>query len=360
MALSRGAKGVLVTLVILLAVGGALVGAALWSLGGEPGPGDPVTIEIEEGATAGSVADLLAERGIVRSALAFRLKARSSELDRNLQAGTYELATGMSVDEAIDALLGGPQAPESIRFTVAEGLTVEQILSRLAEQTPHEVSDYRAVLDAGELTLPGWAPTLEAPPAGVREPFEGLLFPETYEVRADASARVVLQRMVDQLAAVVASIPDDQVARASELGLDRYEVLVLASLVEEEAQLAEERATIAGVIYNRILAEMPLQVDATNLYAANEKGRVTEDLLAIDSPYNTYRNLGLPPTPISAPGRAAIEAAFAPEQHDLRFYVKISEEGEHAFAETFEEHQRNVRRFRELQERASESPSPAS
>lgn len=224
MALSRGAKGVLVTLVILLAVGGALVGAALWSLGGEPGPGDPVTIEIEEGATAGSVADLLAERGIVRSALAFRLKARSSELDRNLQAGTYELATGMSVDEAIDALLGGPQAPESIRFTVAEGLTVEQILSRLAEQTPHEVSDYRAVLDAGELTLPGWAPTLEAPPAGVREPFEGLLFPETYEVRADASARVVLQRMVDQLAAVVASIPDDQVARASELG-DRKSVV---------------------------------------------------------------------------------------------------------------------------------------
>lgn len=367
MALSGAAKGVIIGLVVLLALVGAGLGYASWSLGGTPGEGEPVTFKVEEGQSAAGIAQDLEAQGVVRSSLAFRLKARSRGLDRNLAAGTYELETGMSVDEAIDAFLSGPQAPESMSFTIPEGFTVEQIIGRLAEATPYSADEYRAVLESGELQLPDWVPPLDSFPAGVDQPYEGLFFPDTYEVRKDATPQRILQIMIDQMAAVFDQVAtDERVASAAEIDLDRYETLILASLVEEEAQVADERGLIAGVIVNRLQAERHLQIDAANLYAAGFKGRVTSDVRNIESPYNLYQHVGLPPTPISSPGRAAIEAAFEPEQTEFLYYVKKNEEGEHAFAETFEEHQRNVQEFRELQERASEEatsepePSPTS
>lgn len=366
MALSNNAKAAIgLATIALLVVGaiGAVVVFGWWSLGGEQETGEPVTVEVTEGTTAAGVAEQLADEGVIRNALAFRLKARSAGLDTNLRAGTYEMETGMSVDQAIDLLLAGPASPvtaEGFRFTVPEGLTVEQILTRLGEQTPHSVEDYRAVLDAGELQLPDWVPDLSNLPEGVREPYEGLLFPETYELRADASPANVLQRMVDQLASVMEEVPDEQVAAMAEREMGRYEGLILGSLIEEETVIAEERPIVSGVIYNRLDAGMALQIDASNLYAANETGRVTEEYLEIDSPYNLYQVQGLPPTPISSPGRASIMAAFAPEQHGFLYYVKKNEAGEHAFAETFEQHQQNVQEFRELQREADAESRPAS
>lgn len=363
MALSGAAKAVVGILALLGLLVAAGLGYAAWSLSGAPGSGETVTIDVAQGASASTVADQLADKGVVRSALAFRLKARSRGLDRGLQAGAYELEAGMSVDQAIDRLLAGPTTPATFRFTVPEGLTVEQTLARLAESTPFSVEEYRAVLDGGELSLPGWVPPPDAFGAAVREPYEGLLFPETYELPNDrATPQAVLQRMVDQLVKVVDSVPDEQVAAAAARGFDRYQVLVLASLLEEEARVAEERPTIAGVILNRLQAQRPLEVDASNIYAVGEHtNRVGGEYLKVASPYNLYTNVGLPPTPISAPGRAAIEAAFTPEEHDYLFYVKKDLEGRHAFAATFEEHQRNVARYRELQrEQATASPSPAS
>ena len=367
MALSGAAKGVLIGLVVLLVVVGAGIGYAAWTLGGEPGEGETITFRVEEGQSAAGIAQALEDQEVVRSSLAFRLKARSRGLDRRLAAGTYELETGMSVDQAIDAFLGGPRAPESMTFTIPEGFTVEQMLERLGERTPFSVDEYRAVLDGGELQLPDWVPPLDSFPAGVDQPYEGLFFPDTYEVRKDATPQRILQLMIDQTVSVFEDVAtDERVASAAAIDLDRYETLILASLVEEEAQVAEERGLISGVIVNRLQAERQLQIDAANLYAAGFKGRVTSDVRDIDSPYNLYQHVGLPPTPISSPGRAAIEAAFEPEQTEFLYYVKKNEQGEHAFAETFEEHQRNVQRFRELQDQASETatsepePSPAS
>jgi hypothetical protein len=128
-------------------------------------------------------------------------------------------------------------------------------------------------------------------------------------------------------------------------------------LIEREALHDEERATISGVIKNRLDAERSLQIDAALLYAVNERGvRVTQDIRDVDSIYNIYDNLGLPPTPIGAAGTASIRAAYEPEDHDYLYYVKVDHEGRHAFAETFEEHQRNVQRLRELQQEADEEP----
>lgn len=349
MALSRGSK-----LFLAVLAGGALLllGGLLWVnhlLGGEPGPGDPVVIEVDQGSTAASIGDQLASEEVVRSSLAFRLMARSRGLDATLQAGTYELETGMSVDEAIDTLLAGPREPDTFEVTVPEGLTVAQTLEILAGQA-HTVADYRAVLDAGELNLPSWVPDLTSFGPEVREPYEGLLFPETYRFEADATPREILQRMVEQLTRVMDRIPSDRVESLRERDLSRYRALVMASLVERETRVADERARVARVILNRIERGMPLQIDATVLYAMNtQKERVLEDDLDTPSPYNTYLpDSGLPPTPISGVGAASIEAVFDPDDVPFLYYVLSPEcDGSHTFAETLEEHNRNVAALRE-------------
>lgn len=343
--------------VALVAVLGGLA-VATWSLSGEPGDGQPVTLEVARGASASTVAGELDDRGVIRSALAFRLKAQSRGLDRELRAGVYELQTGMSVDETIDELLGGPDEPVSIKFTIPEGLTVSETLERLAEQTPYSVADYRAVLDGRLLDLPDWMPA-QRPAA--REPYEGLLFPETYEERPGAPPQAILQRMVDQLEKVVASLPDEVVAGAVARGHDRYQTLIIASLVEEEAKIPDERPLIAGVIYNRLAARRSLEIDASVIYALGaHTSRVTLQDLQVDSPYNLYRNPGLPPTPIAAPGAASIRAAFQPTQHDFLYYVRIDEAGRHVFSRTFEEHRRNKARYRQLQDAVPPSPDVGS
>ncbi|MFN2556948.1 MAG: endolytic transglycosylase MltG [Nitriliruptorales bacterium] len=355
---ASGPRVVLIILIVALVVVAAGLATVAWAMSGEPGAGEPVTIEVDRGASASAVAGELEERGVVRSALAFRLKAQSRGLDRELRAGRYQLETGLSVDETIDRLLSGPDQPMAIRFTIPEGLTVGETLERLAAQTPYAVEDYRAVLDARAIELPDWVAT---PSSGAREPYEGLLFPETYEERPGAPPQAILQRMVGQLEKVVSSLPDEVVAGAVARGQDRYQALIIASLVEEEAKIPQERPTIAGVIYNRLAAGRSLEIDASVIYAlGTHTNRVTIQDLQVDSPYNLYRNPGLPPTPIAAPGAASIRAAFQPAQHDFLYYVRIDEAGRHVFSRTFEEHKRNKARYRQLQDAVPSSPDVGS
>jgi len=357
-ALSTGSKWFLAFLALVLAgVAGGLY-ALDDVLGPEVAPGRPVSLVVEPGESVRSVSDRLREEGVVRSATTFRLEAEEEELSTYLQPGEYELETGMSNEEAIAVLLAGPLGPVSVRFTIPEGLPLEVILERLAETfEAHEVADFRAVLDEraeaganvdGVLQLPSWVPEPGDAEEGI-EPFEGLFFPETYEVEPDASPRRILQRMVDQLELVMGRVPDEGVEAARVRGLTRYEVLIVASIVEREVVVPAERETVARVILNRLLEGMRLQVDATVLYAKGEHAEMvaTEDL-EIDSPYNTYVVEGLPPTPISAPGEASLSAAFAPADVTHRFYVLDAEcDGSHVFADTLEEHEANVAAFRE-------------
>ncbi len=356
MAPASGSRLVLIILTVALVGVAAGLVTVSWAMSGGSGGGEPVTIEVTRGASASAVAGELDERGVIRSALAFRLKAQSRGLDRELRAGIYQLETGMSVDETIDKLLAGPTQPLAIRFTIPEGLTVAETLKRLADQTPYTVEDYRAVLDARLIDLPDWVPN---PLPAARQPYEGLLFPETYEERPGAPPQAILQRMVDQLEKVVSSLPDEVVAAAVARGHDRYEALIIASLVEEEAKIPEERRTIAGVIYNRLSAGRSLEIDASVIYALGaHTNRVTNQDLQVNSPYNLYRRPGLPPTPIAAPGVASIHAAFQPAAHDFLYYVKTDEAGHHAFSRTFEEHKRNKARFRQLSESSSPPADP--
>jgi UPF0755 protein len=365
-ALSRGSKGFLAFVVVALAgVGGGL----LWLDGRLTGDddddetavlaGQPVEVTVEPGQSVRSVGEELVELGVLARLRPFLNAAEDANLPARLQPGIFELETGMDPGDAVDVFMAGPVNAGEGRFTVQEGLPVEVVLERLAAQfEAYDESDFRAVLDerieAGEnadgvLRLPDWVPEPAEAGDEVIEPFEGVLFPETYEVASDATPLQILQRMVDQLERVMDGVDGSAVQAAADRGIDRYQALILASLIERETRVDGERRTVSGVIENRLEESMRLQIDATVLYARGEHtDRVLFEDTEIDSPYNTYQVDGLPPTPISGAGRAAIEAAFDPEDVTYRYYVLDPAcDGTHVFADTLDEHNVNVRAFRD-------------
>lgn len=346
MALSKGSKRFLlvIAIVVLLAAGGLVALGAV--AGGGTEDGEPVTVEIPEGVGASTVGDILAEQGVVRSALAFRIAARFDERAQRIRTGTYQMRTGMGTDAALEELASGEgQArAESFRVTVPEGRTVMQTLERIAEadNSPFSLSELEAALV--NVPLPDWVPS--GLPEAPREyaAYEGLLFPDTYEFRTDVEAEDLLGRLIQRTEEIVESVdlPD---------GLDRHEVLVMASLIEREARLPDEQRRISSVMHNRLDRPMRLQIDATVIYAIGEHvDRVLNRHLEIDSPWNTYRYDGLPPTPISGAGEAAIRAAADPADEDFLYYVVIDPStGEHGFSRTLEEHNQKVREARQRQ-----------
>lgn len=359
MALSKGSKAFLIALTGLLAVAAIVIGGGWWwvdqQVSGVPGEGDPVEFEVPEGATAASIGSQLAEEDVIRNGLAFRIIARTRGVDASFAAGTYALETGMSVDEALDALAAGPMEPERIRFTVPEGLTVAQTLARVAEASPHDVEAYRAVLDTarqdpqgGPLRVPEWVPPFDQFETDI-EVWEGLLYPKTYEFELDATPEAILQAMLDQTEIAMATASPSAVQEAEAQGLTRYDALIIASLVEREARVEGEWAEIAAVIRNRLDEGMPLQIDATLLYAAGTPGAGPAAVdTEVESPYNTYQNPGLPPTPISGARPEAIQAVFVPAESEYLYYVVAPEcDGSHRFAETLEEHNQNVQAYRD-------------
>jgi UPF0755 protein len=358
--LSRGSKWFLGVGFLVLA---GLAGGLFWLdenlFADAVEAGQPVTYTVERGASVRAVADDLAELGVVRSAVRLRLAADDAGLAASLQPGVFEFETGMEIDAALAVLAAGPLAPPTIRFTVQEGLTVEQTLERLAQQfDAYGVPAFRDVLierltaggnESGVLRLPEWVPEPGDASASIVEPFEGLLWPQTYEVEDDATPLEVLQLMVDQLIREYAAIPPEQLAAAEERGLSPYDVLTMASLVERETRVDAERDTVAGVIANRLQEGMRLQIDASVIYAIpDHDGNLSLDDLEYDSAYNTYVSDGLPPTPISGVGTAALRAAFAPADVEYRFYVLSTAcDGSHVFAETLDEHAVNVQAYRD-------------
>ena len=359
MALSQGSKWFIG--IAMLAV--AVVSGGLWWVDEnvfvtDVEPGQPVEYTVVRGMSVRTVGQELEELGVLGSSLRFRLDADEAGLAEELQPGSFAFETGMSTEEVIEVLAAGPLQPPSIRFTVEEGLTVAQTLERLDEQfDAYDVEDFRGVLDArteaGEdapevLQLPSWFPEPAGRGEEVRDPYEGALWPQTYEVSDEAAPQEVLQVMVDQLQEEMLAIPDDVMATAQARGHTLYDLLTIASLIERETRVTEERATVAGVIENRLEEGMRLQIDATVLYALEDPGPVVslEDL-EVDSPYNTYAVEGLPPTPISGVGTASLQAAFAPEDVEYLYYVLSPAcDGTHVFAETGEEHQENVEAYR--------------
>lgn len=339
MALSTGSK--VFGLLLLSFMGGILY--VLLNAGddndAQGASGEVITVEIPEGVAAETVGDILVEAGVVDNELSFQVKVRTDPRAQQIQPGTYDLRAGMSNDEILDRLTEAAEPVEVFRVTIPEGLTVNQTLERIAdaEESPFTVDDLRAAL-AG-VALPSWVPD-DLPDDA--EPFEGLLAPDTYEFRADINPQELLNRLVVETVANMRTL--DIPSRRY------YRTLIIASLIEREVRVPEEQPTVSSVIANRLANDQALQIDATVLYAKGEAGtRVLTSDTNIKSPWNTYERTGLPPTPISAPGQSALEAATNPADTDFLYYVVCDfDTGRHAFSKTFRQQQRNAARYREI------------
>ena len=287
---------------------------------------------IPQGAAFRTAADSLHAGGFISSPWLFRVYARLSGRDRQIRAGTYVLKHGLSWNELVDALRKG-QGIER-RVTIPEGWSLAQIVPELAtELGVPEDSVRAAVRDPALLHDLGVAtPTLE-----------GYLFPDTYVFSYGTQPRAAVQELVRHFQEIWQPEWND---RLRQLGMSRNDIVTLASIIEKEARLSEERPVISAVYHNRLRVGMPLQADPTVQYALGEhRERVLYRDLEVESPYNTYRHTGLPPGPIASPGKASIEAALFPASVPYLYFVADSD-GHHEFRTTFKEHREATARIR--------------
>jgi UPF0755 protein len=295
------------------------------------------------GASFGAVTDSLAAHGVITNRLWFKLMARLRGVERSVHAGVYEFPAGTSPWSALSMLAHGKKA--ALRFTVPEGLTIQETAELAAERLGIAPDSFLAAARDSKAAKA----ILGLPVTS----FEGFLRPETYILPADVNATELVRLLAE---GSKADWRPEWNARLDSLKMDRVALVTLASIVEGEARADAERETIAGVYRNRLRIGMGLQADPTVQYAISlktgkRKSRLFEKDYQIKSPYNTYRIRGLPPGPVNSPGRRSIEAALHPA--DIKYlYFVAGPDGRHIFSRTYGEHLRAVRKVRELERKA--------
>jgi uncharacterized YceG family protein len=337
---------------VLALLGLLAVGSALWLIYVTFQPGKPdgegaVAVSIPSGADAGRIGEILERKGVVEDATFFNLNATLTGRRGKLKSGDYTLAEGMSNGEALDALIQGPKVKvvKTFKFTIPEGRARREA-APLVKKAGFEGDYLKATAGAEALRR---AHRLGLPRRS-KNP-EGFLFPSTYEMLAGATSADLVER---QLQTFGEQFEEVDMRAAKRRNLSRYDVVIIASMVEREAQLDKERPLIAAVIHNRLRESIPLGIDATIRYYENNWTQpLKQSELERDSPYNTRENLGLPPTPIGNPGLASLKAAARPADADFLYYVvKPGTCGEHAFSETDAEFQRDVARYNSARDAA--------
>ena len=299
------------------------------------------TVTIANGDGARKIAENLEEAGVIQSARLFRVLVAFMGIENELQAGDYEFDKGMTTLTAIDRIHRGVTAP--LMVTIPEGLRVEEIAKLLEEKGVLSKGDFLAALD--EDYSEAFLPEKDDGDGNL----QGYLFPATYGFSRSTSGRQAVQQMLDAFDKQVVAEVQPQLGTA---GLTVHQVITLASIIEREAVKPEERPLIASVFLNRMKVGVAIQADPTVQFAlANDSDNVDKygywkkELsladLEVDSPYNTYKNAGLPPGPIACPGLDSIRAVLRPARTNYFFFV-AKDDGSHVFAETLEEHLRNV------------------
>jgi uncharacterized YceG family protein len=335
----------LLALLALLVIGAALyaINSTFQPFQSESEQEGAVPVKIPDGADAGSIGKLLEEKGVVRDARFFELNATLTLRRGKLLTGNYVLRRNMTNGAAIDALMQGPKVRvvKTFKVTIPEGLSRREAAPAVKESgidgSYLKASDSRqALARARKLGAPKGTTSLE-----------GFLFPATYDMKAGATADDLVDKQLDAFRDNFGSL-DLKAARKK--NLTRYDVLIIASLIERETPKESERPLVASVIYNRLKLGEPLGIDATTRYYEKKWSRpLLQSELDADNPYNTRRNSGLPPTPIGNPGLASMKAAAKPAKTDFMFYV--AKPGAcHAFAETNAEHESNVAAYEKARE----------
>ena len=318
---------------LVLLLSGLIIGGYRWYdnrlASVEPSDAKLLIVRVKTGMTTSDIAGILADRNLIRDKNAFLIAAKRAGLDKSLQAGEYELSRKMDVHQMIEIMAKGKTAYS--QFTVPEGFTVEQIASLLEEKGLGDKKRFLALAEK-------YAPFDKEPSRPeVKYRAEGYLFPDTYRISKGAGEEEILQTMASEFQRQFT--PELQ-AKVRASGLSLHDVIVLASLIEREVQLARERPMVARVFLNRIRLGMPLQSCATIQYIL---GYPKEELTIADtqlpSPYNTYLHPGMPPGPVANPGLASIQAALTPAEGDWLYFVVDGKTGGHRFSRTLAEHE---------------------
>ncbi|WP_461568620.1 endolytic transglycosylase MltG [Thermincola ferriacetica] len=292
--------------------------------------GAEIKLTVPTGATTGQIADLLKEKGLIKNSFIFRVYARLHRFDGKLKAGNYTLNTSMSLPQIMSKITGG--SVEYITFTIPEGFNTRQIADRLAAKNLINKEVFFDLVANGDFDYD----FLNGLPNNEKR-LEGYLFPDTYKVTATTTEREIIDMMLARFARE--ATPEFR-QKAQKLGLTLHQAVTLASIVEREAKVDKERPKVAAVFLNRMKKGWKLESCATVQYALGQpKARLLNKDLQIDSPYNTYKYSGLPPTPIASPGRASLQAAVNPANVDYLFFV-VSQDGRHVFSRTLAEHNR--------------------
>jgi UPF0755 protein len=297
----------------------------------------PMTFVVEPGESAATVAARLEELGLVTDGELFRMFIRYHEIDASLEAGEYVLRPNMTMAEIAETLQHA--RIEEVTVTIPEGWRAEQVAQILAKENIIDGDEFMALVRGGKFDYS----LLQDRPE--ESSLEGYLFPETYRIPAQAEAEDLIERMLSTLEE---RFTPEMRQLAVERGMTIYEVMTLASIVEREAMIAEERPLIAGVFWNRLEQGMYLRADPTVQYAKGYDATTgqwwasvtPEDWEGVDSPYSTYLYPGLPPGPICSPGLSAIQAVLEPADTEYLFFLAKGD-GSHVFAVTYEEHLQN-------------------
>ncbi|MDO4733094.1 MAG: endolytic transglycosylase MltG [Bacillota bacterium] len=322
-------------LLVLLAVGAVFGVKMLVS----PVETDAVAeFSIPEGSGSSSIAAILQEQGLVKNAKVFSLYARFKEVDSQFKAGSYSFPAGEWSLEAVceKLIIGGYSSRGEVRVTIREGLTVEETIQVLVEAGLGSRDVYYDYIRNGDFSKYSFLPDANE----VVEPasrLEGFLFPNTYMIELDSTEQQIIDMLLDQFVMVWTENGFDEATKDSEYSM--LEIVTMASLVEKEARVDEDRPLIAGVFYKRLEIGMLLESCATIQFLLGEpKDPLLYSDLEIVSPYNSYKNAGLPPGPIAAPGLASLKAAVYPTESEY-LYFRARTDGSHRFSTTLQEHQ---------------------
>jgi UPF0755 protein len=312
---------------------------------------DAVVVKIPPGSSAGDIGKLLSSKGVVESSFFFNLRARVDGDRGKLQAGTYTLKRSMPYNDALAALTQAPKAAPTIDVTLPEGPSRRELAPRV------KAAGVRGSYVDASASSKLLKPRTYGAPKGTKN-LEGFLFPDTYQLRSrTATAKTLVNLQLRQFKSEFAKV---DLRRARRKHLSRYDVLIIASMIDREAQVSKDRRLISAVIYNRLQKGIPLGIDATLRYRLNNWSKaLRESELNINSDFNTRRRIGLPPTPIGNPGLASIQAAADPANAKYLFYVvKPCGNGAHAFSTTDAQFQKDVAAYnRARDKRGGKDPS---
>jgi UPF0755 protein len=330
----------LILLVCLLIIGAGVgsytyISSNLASINNDP-TASPVSISIPKGASASRIGEILAQAKLIKDPRFFSLYTRYKNYSSSFQSGEYSINPNQDLQSIMNTLKKGPEST-AVRVTIPEGLTTKQIVDLLVQEKLIDKEKFISLVKSKDF---GFSFLQGLPQSEAR--LEGFLFPDTYEIEPGTSEEAIISLMLKRFEQ---ELTPEVKAAISQKGSTVQNFVTLASLIEREAREAEDRPVISQVFLKRLKIGMPLQSCASiQFILGTAKPVLSLKDLEVKSPYNTYKNIGLPPGPIANPGRAALLAAAFPASTDYLYFV-ARPDGYHAFAKSYEEHLRNVKKY---------------